>query len=48
MPPEGWAALCMFFPMPPSKQFNSLPAIDAHEHQLFDKLLWGFHDFCPL
>ena len=21
--------------------FNSLPAIDAHERQLFDKLLWG-------
>jgi hypothetical protein len=20
---------------------NSLPAIDAHEHQFFDKLLWG-------
>jgi hypothetical protein len=20
---------------------NSLPAIDAHERQLFDKLLWG-------
>ena len=22
MPPEGWAALCMFVPMPPSKRFN--------------------------
>jgi hypothetical protein len=21
--------------------FNSLPAIDAHERQFFDKLLWG-------
>jgi hypothetical protein len=21
--------------------FNRLPAIDAHERQLFDKLLWG-------
>jgi len=33
---------------PPSKSsieshlfFNSLTAIDAHEHQFFDKLLWG-------
>jgi hypothetical protein len=23
------------------KVINSLPAIDAHERQLFDKLLWG-------
>jgi hypothetical protein len=22
-------------------EFNSLPAIDAHERQVFDKLLWG-------
>jgi hypothetical protein len=22
MPPEGWAALCMLDPMPPSKRFN--------------------------
>jgi len=25
----------------PAKSINSLPAIGAHERQVFDKLLWG-------
>jgi hypothetical protein len=32
-----WAHICAHSRIP----VNSLPAIDAHERQLFDKLLWG-------
>jgi hypothetical protein len=28
-------------PDPLEDALNSLPAIDAHERQFFDKLLWG-------
>jgi hypothetical protein len=30
-----------YFQNNPVVFLNSLPAIDAHEHQFFDKLLWG-------